>query len=144
MKLRDQLNQMQTLMEQLVKMVGHNNAVTEELCQRMDGLETKVDNQGIRLDSLETKVDRLEAKIDSLETKVDRLEARVDILETKVDRLEVTVENGFTDVVQMITILGKKVDKIDATQVLQSEMLRKLAADTAQHEAEITLLKRAK
>ncbi|MBP2664724.1 MAG: hypothetical protein H6Q71_2672, partial [Firmicutes bacterium] len=24
MKLRDQLNQMQTLMEQLVKMVGHN------------------------------------------------------------------------------------------------------------------------
>lgn len=123
MKLRDQLNQMQTLMEQLVKMVGHNNAVTEELRQQMDGLETKVDNQGIRLDRLETKVD---------------------CLETKGDRLEVTVENGFTDVVQMITILGKKVDKIDATQALQSEMLRKLAADTAQHEAEITLLKRAK
>ena len=107
MKLRDQLNQMQTLMEQLVKMVGHNNAVTEELRQQMDGLETKVDNQGIRLDRLETKVDRLE-------------------------------------IIQMITILGKKVDKIDATQALQSEMLRKLAADTAQHEAEITLLKRAK
>jgi hypothetical protein len=123
MKLRDQLNQMQTLMEQLVKMVGHNNAVTEELRQQMDGLETKVDNQGIRLDRLETKVDHLE---------------------TKVGCLEVTVENGFTDVVQMITILGKKVDKIDATQALQSEMLRKLAADTAQHEAEITLLKRAK
>ena len=151
MKLRDQLNQMQTLMEQLVKMVGHNNAVTEELCQRMDGLETKVDNQGIRLDSLETKVDRLEAKVDSLETKVDRLEtkvdhleAKVDSLEAKVDHLEVTVETGFTDVVQMITVLGKKVDKIDATQALQSEMLRKLAADTAQHEAEITLHKRAK
>jgi len=137
MKLRDQLNQMQTLMEQLVKMVGHNNAVTEELRQQMDGLETKVDNQGIRLDRLETKVDCLGAKVDHLETKVD-------CLETKVDRLEVTVENGFTDVVQMITILGKKIDKIDATQALQSEMLRNLAADTAQHEAEITLLKRAK
>jgi len=151
MKLRDQLNQMQTLMEQLVKMVGHNNAVTEELRQRMDGLETKVDNQGIRLDRLETKVDSLGAKVDHLETKVNCLETKVDCLETKINRLEtkvehleVTVENGFTDVVQMITILGKKVDKIDATQALQSEMLRKLAADTAQHEAEITLLKRAK
>ncbi|HWR45960.1 hypothetical protein [Sporomusa sp.] len=102
MEVKDQLNQMQAMMEQLVKMVGHNNAVTEELIQRMD---------------------RLEAKVGSLETKM---------------------ENGFTDVVQMITVLGEKVDKIDATQILHSEMLRKLAADTAQHEAEIILLKRAK
>ena len=109
MEISDQLNQMQTLMEQLVKMVGHNNAVTEELGQRMASLETRMDK-----------------------------------LETKVDTQETNTAKGFADVVQMLTILGEKVDKIDAAQALQSEMLRQLAADTAQHEAEITLLKRAK
>jgi outer membrane murein-binding lipoprotein Lpp len=137
MEIQDQLNQMQGMMEQLVKMVGHNNSVTEKLVQRMDKQEAKMDR-------LETKVDRLEAKIDKLEAKVCRLEAKVDALETRVDILETKMENGFTDVVQMITSLGQKVDKIDAAQNLQSEMLRKLAADYAQHEAEIILLKRAK
>lgn len=137
MESSNQLSQMQILMEQLVKMVGHNNAATEELSQRLASLETKVDN-------LEAKADRLETSMDRLETKVDRLETRMDKLETKVDTQETNTAKGFADVVQMLTILGEKVDKIAAAQALQSEMLRQLAADTAQHEAEITLLKRAK
>ncbi|XER08392.1 hypothetical protein SRRS_40070 [Sporomusa rhizae] len=107
---------MQTMMEQLVTMVGHNNAVTEELVQRMDRLETKVDK-------LETKVDKLETRVTSLETET---------------------EKGFTDIIQMISVLGDKVVKIDTAQALHAEMIRTLAADTAQHDAEITLLKRAK
>lgn len=121
---------MQTMMEQLVKMVGHNNAVTEELVQRMDRLETKVDK-------LETKVDKLETKVDKLENTVDKLEIRVTSLETET-------EKGFTDIIQMINVLGDKVGKFDTTQALHAEMIRTLAADTAQHEAEITLLKQAK
>ncbi|SMC39139.1 hypothetical protein [Sporomusa malonica] len=109
MEIQEQLNQMQAMMEQLVKMVGHNNSVTEELVQRMD-----------------------------------RLEVRIGSLEAHVGSLETRMKNGFSDVVQMITVLGQKVDKIDSTQVLHSDMLRRLAADTAQHEAEIILLKRAK
>lgn len=135
---------MQTMMEQLVKMVGHNNAVTEELVQRMDRLEVKVDRLEVKVDRLEAKVDRLEARVENLEAKVDRLEVRIGSLEAHVGGLETRMENGFSDVVQMITVLGQKVDKVDSTQVLHSEMLRKLAADTAQHEAEIILLKRAK
>jgi len=42
-QMQNQVGQMQNLMEQLIKMVGHNNAVTEELRERMDKLETKVD-----------------------------------------------------------------------------------------------------
>lgn len=130
MKLRDQLNQMQTMMEQLVKMVGHNNAVTEELVQRVDSLEVKVDR-------LEVKVDKLEARVEKLETKVERLENRVNTFEKDTDK-------GFSDIIQMITVLGEKIDKIGTTQTLHSEMIRTLAADSAQHEAEITLLKQAK
>ena len=130
MERNDQLDQMQALMEQLVKMVGHNNAVTEELCQRVDRLETRLD--------------RLETKVDNQGIRLDRLETKVNSLDTKVNNLETTMNNGFTDIIQMVTVLGTKVDKIDAAQALQLEMQRKLAADTAQHEAEITLLKRAK
>ncbi|SDD78339.1 hypothetical protein SPACI_042130 [Sporomusa acidovorans DSM 3132] len=114
---------MQTLMEQLVKMVGHNNAVTEELSQRMDSLETKVDKLEVRFLNQENKLLNLENKIIALENRVTDLGNRM--------------EKGFNDVIQMITVLGKRCDRMENTQALHSEMLRKLAADTAQHEAEI-------
>ncbi|QDR82034.1 hypothetical protein [Sporomusa termitida] len=116
METKEQLNQLQTMMEQLVKMVGHNNAVTEELVGRMDRMEEKV----------------------------DRLDARIGMVETRVGALEAQTASGFADVVQMVTVLGQKVDKMDAAQLLHGEMVRKLAADYAQHEAEILLLKRAR
>ena len=102
METKEQFNQLQAMMEQLVTLVGHNNAVTEELVGRMDRLE-------VRLGTLETQT-----------------------------------AGGFADVVQMITLLGQKVDKMEAAQLLHTEMLRKLTADYAQHEAEILLLKRAR
>ncbi|XEQ91867.1 Major outer membrane lipoprotein Lpp [Sporomusa carbonis] len=90
---QERFDHLEKMIEQLIHMVGHNNAVTEELCQRMDRLETKVDNLEIKVNSLETKVDNLEIKVNSLETKVDNLETKVDNLEIKVNSLETKVDN---------------------------------------------------
>ncbi|MBP2664911.1 MAG: hypothetical protein H6Q71_2859 [Firmicutes bacterium] len=82
---QNQMSQMQNLTEQLIKMVGHNNAVTEELSDRMDKLETKFDN-------LETKVDCMETQI---QTGFAGLTAMVNLLGEKVDtipRLETKLE----------------------------------------------------
>ena len=137
METKEQFNQLQAMMEQLVTMVGHNNAVTEGLVSRMDKME-------IRFDRLETRFDRLEEKVDRIENRLDRLEQKVDRLESKLGTLEAQTENSFADVVHMLTVLGQKVDKMEAAQLLHTEMLRKLIADYAQHEAEILLLKRAR
>ena len=81
MEVSAQLNHMQSMMEQLVKMIGHNNAVTEELVQQMDKLEAKVDKLEVKVDSLEAKVDKLEARIDSLEAKMENGLRRKTLLE---------------------------------------------------------------
>lgn len=101
METKEQLNQLQAMMEQLVKTVGHNNAVTEELVGRMD---------------------RMEVRFDRLEEKVDKLDVRLGMLETKVGALEAQTASGFADIVQMVTVLGQKVDKMDAAQLLHTEM----------------------
>ncbi|WP_094603784.1 hypothetical protein SPSIL_041900 [Sporomusa silvacetica DSM 10669] len=76
-QMQNQMGQMQNLTEQLIKMVGHNNAVTEELRERMDKLENK-------FDKLETKVDKLETQI---QTGFAGLTAMVNLLGEKVDTI---------------------------------------------------------
>lgn len=80
----DRFDHLEKMLAQLIHMVGHNNAVTEELCQRMDRLET-------RMDSLETKLDNLEVKVNSLETQVN---------------------NGFEGLTGMVQLLGEKTEAI--------------------------------
>jgi hypothetical protein len=92
-----QLDKMQLMMEQLITMVGNNNAVTEELRQDMNLLKT-------RFDTLESKVDC-----------------------------------GFTDVVAMINLIGKKVENIPRIEA----KLDALNDRTFEHEADIRLLKKA-
>lgn len=55
-----QLNQMQAMMEQLVKMVGQNNAAVNEMRQELTGVrqgitELKQDNQAIRNELIELR-----------------------------------------------------------------------------------------
>ena len=80
----ERFDHLEKMLAQLILMVGHNNAVTDELCQRMDRLET-------RMDSLETKLDNLEAKVNSLETQVN---------------------NGFEGLTGMVHLLGEKMEAI--------------------------------
>ncbi|HWR44865.1 hypothetical protein [Sporomusa sp.] len=80
----EQFDRLEKMMEQLIHMVGHNNAVTEELRQRMDGLEIKVG-------SVENKVDSLESKIGTLETKMD---------------------SGFAGLTGMVDLLGEKTEAV--------------------------------
>ncbi|WP_371378593.1 hypothetical protein [Sporomusa aerivorans] len=137
---QERFDSLERMLEQLIHMVGHNNAVTEELCQRMDRLETKVDN-------LEAKVDRLEAKVSILETKVDSLDARVGTLETEVsslkirlDSLECKVDRGFAGLTGMVQLLGEKTDAIPRIEAKIDILNNRLLAQ----EAEISLLKRAR
>ena len=123
---QEQFDHLEKMIEQLIHMVGHNNAVTEEVCQRMDRLEVKVD-------SLEAKVDSLEAKVDSLEVKVDSLEA-------KVDNIEIKTDCGFEGLTGMVHLLG---DKTEAIPRIESK-LDVLNSRLFEQEAEINLLKRAK
>lgn len=87
----EQLKQMQSRLEQLVKMVGHNNAVTEEIRQKMDDLEKRV--EGVRT---ELKADINEAiciqqhdlyrLLDLMHDKMATKEALAAV-EAKIDRM---------------------------------------------------------
>jgi DNA repair ATPase RecN len=74
---QNQVSQMQIMMEQLIKMAGHNNAATEELHDRMDKLETK-------FDKLENRADNLESQ---MQTGFSGLTAMVNLLGEKVDAI---------------------------------------------------------
>ncbi|HWR45818.1 hypothetical protein [Sporomusa sp.] len=105
----ERFDHIEKMMVQLIQMVGHNNAVTEELRQDVTGL--KQDVVGLKQD------------IATLDTKL---------------------ENGFADIVNMVSVLGEKVDKIETTQAHHSDVLDVLATRTTRQEAEIQGLKRAK
>ena len=115
----ERFEHLEKMLEQLIHMVGHNNAVTEELCQRMDRLETKVDN--------------LEAKVNSLEIKVNSLEDKVNGMETRVN-------SGFEGLIGMIHLLGEKTEAIPRIEAKMDVLNERLF----EQEAEINLLKRAK
>lgn len=72
-----QINQLQTMMEQLIKMVGTNNASIEEL--RQDNKEIKQ-----RLDSLESRFDNLESQ---MQTGFEGLTSMVNLLGEKAEAI---------------------------------------------------------
>lgn len=122
----ERFDHLEKMLAQLIHMVGHNNAITEELCQRMDRLETKVDN-------LETRMDSLEAKVNSLEAKVNSLDAKVNGLETQVN-------SGFEGLTGMVHLLGKKMEAIPRIEAKMDVLNERVF----EQEADINMLKRAK
>ncbi|WP_371372829.1 hypothetical protein [Sporomusa aerivorans] len=119
----ERFGRLENMMAQLIQMVGHNNAVTEELRQDVSGLKQDV---GV------------------LKQDVGVLKQDVSVLKQDMQELEAKMEKGFADVVSMVHLLGEKVDKIELTQIHHSDMLDVLATRTTRHEAEIQGLKRAK
>lgn len=95
---QERFDSLEKMLEQLIHMVGHNNAVTEELGQRMDRMESKVDNLETEAGNLKTRLDNLERKVDSgfygltgmlhlLGEKTEaipRIEAKIDILNNRL------------------------------------------------------------
>lgn len=144
---QDRFDHLEKMMEQLIRMVGHNNAIAEELCQRMDNIETrfdsfetKVDKLKAKVSNLETRFDNLETRSDKLETRFDNLEVRFDKLEAKAESLETKMDNGFDGLTRMVHILG---DKTEAIPRIESK-IDVLNHRLFEQEAEISLLKRAK
>ncbi|WP_434131960.1 hypothetical protein KIAC18_003795 [Sporomusa sphaeroides] len=136
----ERFDHLEKMLAQLIHMVGHNNAITEELCQRMDRLETKVDNLETRMDSLEAKVNSLEAKLNSLDAKVNSLEAKLNSLDAKVNGLETQVNSGFDGLTGMVHLLGKKMEAIPRIEAKMDVLNERVF----EQEADINMLKRAK
>ncbi|QDR81990.1 hypothetical protein [Sporomusa termitida] len=111
----ERFDRMEQMMAQLITMVGHNNAVTEELRQDVTGL--KQDVAGLKQD--------------------------VAVLKQDIVTLAGKLEKGFADIVHMIHVLGDKADKIELVQAHHSDVLDVLAIRTTRQEAEIQALKRA-
>lgn len=63
----EKFDRLEKIMEQLIKMVGSNNAVTEELRQRMDNLETKMDSG---FEELTAMVNMLGEKTEAIDNKI--------------------------------------------------------------------------
>ena len=66
---------------------------TQELKQKVTGIETKIDNIEVRLDNLEVRFNNLETKVDNIEVRFDKLESSFDNLETRFDALEKKVDS---------------------------------------------------
>ena len=100
----ERFDRLEKMMEQLIKMAGANNSVTEELRQDMQTMKA----------TMATK---------------DDIKALKD------------ADNSIMDIVEKTY---QEFDQFSETQKLHAVWLRRLAADTAQNEAEIALLKKAK
>ncbi|WP_425060202.1 hypothetical protein SCACP_08710 [Sporomusa carbonis] len=117
MKLRDQMNQIQRMMEELIRITANTNAAVEEL--RQDNKE-------------------LNQRMDNLETRFDNLETRFDNLETRFDNLESQVQNGFDGLTSMVNLLGEKTEAIPRIET----KLDVLNDRTFEHEADIRMLRK--
>lgn len=96
---------MERMLEQLIHMVGHNNAVTEEFCQRMERIETEVSSLKGEVNSLKTRMNNLEDKVNSgfdrltdmvhrLVEKTEpipRIEAKMDVLNARLFEQEAEI-----------------------------------------------------
>ncbi|MBP2664727.1 MAG: hypothetical protein H6Q71_2675 [Firmicutes bacterium] len=133
----ERFDQIEKMMAQLIQMVGHNNAVTEELRQDVSGV--KQDVAVLKQDVNGLKQDVVGLKQDVSGLKQDVVGLRQDIV-----ALDAKMEKGFADIVTMVNVLGEKVDKIETTQAKHSDLLEVFAVRTTNQEAEILGLKRAK
>lgn len=93
----EQLNQMQAMLEQLVKMVGQNNAVTEELRQDNQAIRKELSQLSQAVTRIEnTHGEKLSALFDAREVQMDVNERIVDSLgriENKLDRMSLKVSS---------------------------------------------------
>ena len=125
----EQINQLQNMMEQLIKMVGTNNTSMEALRHMM-----------------ENRMDRMENKMNHMESRLDRIESN---MATKTDIQELKAEiNSLKEADQALLEISEKtyreVEQLANNQQLHSAWLRHQAADLSQNQAEIDLLKKAK
>jgi len=147
----ERFDQIEKMMAQLIQMVGHNNAVTEELRQDVSGLKQDVavlkqDVSGLKQDVavLKQDVSGLRQDVVVLKQDVSGLKQDVAGLRQDIVALDAKMEKGFADIVIMVNVLGEKVDKIETTQAKHSDLLEVFAVRTTNQEAEILGLKRAK
>lgn len=93
----EQLNQMQAMLEQLVKMVGQNNAVTEELRQDNQAIRKELSQLSQAITRIEnTHGEKLSALFDAREVQMDANERIIDSLgriENKLDRMSLKVSS---------------------------------------------------
>ena len=108
----EQLNQMQSMLEQLIKMVGNNNASIEEL--RQDVTTLKQDVTVLKQDTTTLKQD--------------------------IADLKQTTEQGFSDLVNMVNLLGEKTETIPRIEAKLDALNERIF----EHEADIRLLKKAR
>ncbi|MBU2699082.1 hypothetical protein Ga0466249_000161 [Sporomusaceae bacterium BoRhaA] len=94
-----------------------------------------------RFDKIEARLERIEGQLDENTQLIRGLMHNVETLGVEVDGLKVT-----TLTKESIAHLATKEDivAIANVQQLHTEWLRKLAADSSQHEVEIHMLKQVK
>lgn len=140
----ERFEHIEKMLAQLIQMVGHNNAVTEELRQDVGVLKQDVNVLKQDVGVLKQDVGVLKQDTDGLKQDVGVLKQYVTGIKQHMASLEARMEKGFADIVGMVTVLGEKVDRIETTQVKHSDLLEVFAVRTTKHEAEILGLKRAK
>ncbi len=80
-----------------------------KVSDKVDRLESRMDNLEKRMDSLEIKVNNIEKKVEKLEIKVNNIEQKAEKLEIKSNAMEVLIKDNFAEtqkqVVKVVDIL---------------------------------------
>lgn len=85
------LEQMQLLhkgQEQIHQKLEIMDGRLDNLESRLGRVETRLDNLDSRLDNLETRMDRVESRLDNLETRLGKVESRLDSLDSRLEHVE--------------------------------------------------------
>lgn len=90
--MNEQLNRIEDMMSQLLKMVGENNIKLHEMIEKSEEHAERLDRIDERFDWIDERFDKLEAKVDQVEVKLDENTYQIAICNDRLTRVERKVD----------------------------------------------------
>lgn len=128
--------------DELESRVDELRTELDERESRIDAVETALNEKDARIDELQTTIDERDARVDELQTDVDDRDARIDELKTRLDERDARVDELQTDVERLQNekrlILEEREEKEELVKYVEDERT------VEQRWREATALKRMK
>ena len=90
----------------------------EVILQKINSMDTRMENVEKKIDSLDTRMDSLDARMDSLDARMDSMDVRVKFLESlpqQMKEIQMTLENEISKKIDIIAEghldLSRKLDE---------------------------------
>jgi chromosome segregation ATPase len=116
----------------LIRIVGHTNAMVEEMRADMDVMKADIDVMKADIDVMKADIDVMKADIDVMKADIDVMKADIDVMKADIDIMKGDIEEIKTDQHHFAFSLGKQ-------RVMTESLLERFL----EHDADIKTLRKA-